>query len=215
MKREADTDKGLYEELMRKIREANMNSGFQENNISIADFARPALAPVYPNTGQFLLFAFFASLFLAVGAAILHDSLDTTLRDPAEASRFLGTDVLGSLPLDRASAQLPKIPATGAALIPKTASGSNGKRYYRTTSDFDEAVRTLRNTILLSDFEGRLSSVVFTSAVPSEGKTTLTAHFAIANAARGKKTLLVDGDLRRPSLHSKFGLSPAKGFPTC
>lgn len=212
LKREADTDKGLYEELMRKIREANMNSGFQENNISIADFARPALAPVYPNTGQFLLFAFFASLFLAVGAAILHDSLDTTLRDPAEASRFLGTDVLGSLPLDRASAQLPKIPATGAALIPKTASGSNGKRYYRTTSDFDEAVRTLRNTILLSDFEGRLSSVVFTSAVPSEGKTTLTAHFAIANAARGKKTLLVDGDLRRPSLHSKFGLSPREGL---
>ncbi len=212
LKREADTDKGLYEELMRKIREANMNSGFQENNISIADFARPALAPVYPNTGQFLLFAFFASLLLAVGAAILHDSLDTTLRDPAEASRFLGTDVLGSLPLDRASAQLPKPPAhaPGAAIIPKTASGSNGKRYYRSTSDFDEAVRTLRNTILLSDFEGRLSSIVMTSAVPSEGKTTLTAHFAIANAARGKKTLLVDGDLRRPSLHSKFGSFSAR-----
>lgn len=210
LKREADTDKALYEELMRKIREANINSGFQNNNISIADFARPALAPVYPNTGQYLVLAFFASLLLAVGAAILHDSLDTTLRDPAEASRFLGSDVLGSLPLDRVAAQLPKPPAP--AIIPKTASGSNGKRYYRSTSDFDEAVRTLRNTILLSDFEGRLSSIVFTSAVPSEGKTTLTAHFAIANADRGKKTLLIDSDLRRPSLHSKFGLSPREGL---
>lgn len=214
LKHEADADKGLYDELIRKIREADINSGFQNNNISIADFARPPLHPVFPRTGMNLLMALLASILLAVGAAILHDSLDTTLRDPGEASRFLGTDVIGSLPLDRASAQLPRSPADSQvpSIAPKQVSGSNGKRYYRSSSDFDEAVRTLRNTILLSDFEGRLRSIVFTSAVPSEGKTTLVAHLAIANADRGKKTLLVDGDLRRPSLHAKFGLSPREGL---
>jgi capsular exopolysaccharide synthesis family protein len=92
--------------------------------------------------------------------------------------------------------------------------GQNEKRkgYYRSTSDFEEAVRTIRNTILLSDFEGRLRSIVLTSAAPSEGKTTIAAHLAIANADRGKKTLLVDGDLRRPSIHAKFGLTPREGL---
>jgi capsular exopolysaccharide synthesis family protein len=53
---------------------------------------------------------------------------------------------------------------------------------------------------------------MLTSATPSEGKSTVAAHLAIANADRGKKTLLVDGDLRRPSLHSKFGINPSAGL---
>ena len=53
---------------------------------------------------------------------------------------------------------------------------------------------------------------MLTSAAPGEGKTTIAAHLAIANADRGKKTLLVDGDLRRPSMHAKFGLTPQEGF---
>jgi capsular exopolysaccharide synthesis family protein len=96
--------------------------------------------------------------------------------------------------------------------VAKTSQGGNRKGYYRSASDFEEAVRTIRNTILLSDFEGRLRSIVLTSAAPSEGKTTIAAHLAIANADRGKKTLLVDGDLRRPSLHSKFGFTPREGL---
>jgi succinoglycan biosynthesis transport protein ExoP len=73
-------------------------------------------------------------------------------------------------------------------------------------------VRTIRNTILLSDFEGRLRSIMLTSAAPSGGKSTIAAHLAIANADRGKKTLLIDGDLRRPSLHAKFRLTPQVGL---
>jgi capsular exopolysaccharide synthesis family protein len=145
---------------------------------------------------------------------LLQDSLDTTLRDPKEASRFLGTDVIGTMPVDRLAAQLPRAiaPVTAAAIVPKPPQGGKGKNYYRSTSDFEEAVRTIRNTILLSDFEGRLRSIVLTSAAPSEGKTTIACHLAIANADRGKKTLLVDGDLRRPSVHTKFGLVPREGL---
>ena len=214
LKREADADKALYDELIKKIRESDINAGFQNNNISIADPARPPLRQVFPNIKLNLLMALLASTLLAVGAAVLLDSIDTTLRDPQEASRFLGVDVIGTMPIDRAAAQLPRTspPEQAEGIIAKVVPGRNRNGYYKTTSDFEEAVRTIRNTILLSDFEGRLRSIVFTSATPSEGKSTIAAHLAIANADRGKKTLLVDGDLRRPSLHSKFGLTPKEGL---
>jgi capsular exopolysaccharide synthesis family protein len=172
------------------------------------------LHPVFPNVKLNLILAFLFSTLLAVGAALLQDALDTTLRDPKEASRFLGTDVIGTMPVDRAAAQLPRAvaPVTAAAIVAKPPQGGKGKNYYRSTSDFEEAIRTIRNTILLSDFEGRLRSIVLTSAAPSEGKTTIAAHLAIANADRGKKTLLVDGDLRRPSIHTKFGMTPREGL---
>jgi capsular exopolysaccharide synthesis family protein len=214
LKREAEADKTLYDELIRKIREADINAGFQNNNIRIADLARPPLKPVFPNIKLNLMLAFLFSTLLAIGAALLQDMLDTTLRDPKEASRFLGTDVIGTMPVDRLAAQLPKSVAavTAAAIVAKPAQGGNRKGYDRSTTDFEESVRTIRNTILLSDFEGRLRSIVITSAAPSEGKSTIAAHLAIANADRGKKTLIVDADLRRPSLHTKFGFTPREGL---
>jgi capsular exopolysaccharide synthesis family protein len=214
LKREADDDKTLYDELIRKIREADINAGFQNNNIRIADLARPALHPVFPNIKLNLVLALLFSTLLAAGAALLHDTLDTTLRDPEEASRFLGTDVIGTMPIDRLAAQLPASAATvpADAIVAMTAKSGNRKGYYRSTSDFEESVRTIRNTILLSDFEGRLRSIMLTSAGPGEGKSTISAHLAIANADRGKKTLLIDGDLRRPSIHAKFGLTPREGL---
>jgi len=226
LKREAETDKSLYDELIKKIKEADINSGFQNNNIRIADFARPASKRVFPNTSLNLLLAFLFSTLLAVGAALLQDSMDTTLRDATEASRFLGTDVIGTLPKDHSAALQTKpedASLVGAALAKVGLSGNgngnghngnghNGKGSYSGISGFEESIRTIRNTILLSDFEQRLRSIVVTSAAPSEGKSTMAAHLAIANAARGKKTLLVDADLRRPSLHSKFGYTLQSGL---
>jgi len=217
LKREADADKALYDELIKKISEANINAGFQNNHIRIADVARPPLGPVYPNTKQNLLMAFLFSLLLAAAAAFVQDALDTTLRDPEEASRYLGVDVIGTLPLDPNVSQLPKTAASQLTELTLASSGLNGdgnrrKGYYRSISGFEEAVRTIRNTILLGDFEQQLRSLVLTSAEPGEGKTTLAAHLAISNAARGKTTLLVDGDLRRPGLHARFGLSPREGL---
>jgi len=215
LKREADADKALYDELIRKIREANINAGFQNNNIRIADVARPAAGPVFPNLRLNLMLAFLISTFLAVLAAIISDSLDTTLRDPEEAGRFLGIDIIGAMPVDRTSALLPgnaAITATSRSIVPNRNSSARYKGAYAATSNFEEAMRTVRNTILLSDFDGRLRSIMLTSATPSEGKSTMAAHLAIANSDRGKRTLLVDGDLRRPSLHSKFGLNPSIGL---
>lgn len=215
LKQEADADRALYNELITKIREADINEGFRNNNIRIADSARPAVKPVFPNIPLNLALAFLLSTLLAIGAAILRDTLDTTLRDPNEASRFLQTDVIATLPTDKIAAQLPRLKASSVSQQLAPPNGTKRRRNgseYAASSSFDEAIRTLRNTILLSDFEGRLHSIVLTSATPGEGKTTLAAHLAMAHADHGKKTLLVDGDLRRPSLHAKFALTPNEGL---
>jgi polysaccharide biosynthesis transport protein len=77
----------------------------------------------------------------------------------------------------------------------------------RALSGYEEAIRMVRNSILLADFDRHLRSILFTSATPGEGKTTTALHFALSHAAQGKKTLLIDADLRRPTLHRKLGLT--------
>ena len=220
LKQEADADKALYNELVTKISEAGINADFQSNNIRLADRARPAAKPISPNIKLNLLIAFLFSTLLAGGAAILHDSLDTTLRDPDESRRYLGADVIGMLPRDSQVTEIVRTPDSEESIpeskaVNSGAANGNGRSYrgyYRSISAFEEAVRTIRNTIFLSDFEHRLHSIAVTSAEPGEGKTTLSTHLAIANAARGKSTLLVDGDLRRPSIHARFGLDPRVGL---
>jgi succinoglycan biosynthesis transport protein ExoP len=87
--------------------------------------------------------------------------------------------------------------------------GSNGHALahdpaHQALSNYDEAIRTLRNSILLTDFDRRLRSVLLTSASPSEGKSTVAAHLAATHAGQNKRTLLIDGDLRRPSVHRLY-----------
>ncbi len=219
LKQEADADKSLYDELIKKIREADINAGFRNDNIRIADVARPTVSPVFPKVFVNLALAFLFSTFLSVAGALALDKLDTTLRNPEEASRFLRTDVIGVLPLDREAPILPKpakpeLADTSLVLKDQADGSKEGRRkgYYRSISGFEEAVRTLRNTILLSDFDQRLRSIVMTSAEPGEGKTTLAVHLAVAHAASGKRTLLVDGDLRRPSVHARFGMTQNEGL---
>jgi len=220
LKRDADGDKSLYDELVRKIREASINASFQNSSIRVADEARPGLKPVFPRTWLNVLLAFLFATFLGVGGAVLSDVLDNTVRDPDQVMRLMNTNVVGSLPAVKDwRRRLSPIQAF-SALDGHTLNGnghSNG--VHRTTpgalipaakvedqalTNYEEAIRTLRNSILLTDFDRRLRSVLMTSASPSEGKSTVAAHLAATHAGQGRRTLLIDGDLRRPSVHRLF-----------
>ena len=83
---------------MRKIKEAGINASFQNSSIRIADEARPGLKPVFPRTWLNVLLAFLFATFFGVGAAVLSDVLDNTIRDPDQVVRLMNTDVIGSLP---------------------------------------------------------------------------------------------------------------------
>jgi succinoglycan biosynthesis transport protein ExoP len=211
-KREAEGDRKLYDELIQKIREAGINAGFQGSSIRIADRARPPLKPVFPRTRLNVLLAFLLSSMLAVGAAVAADAINVSVRDPEQISRALNTEVLGSLPAVRSLRSYRLAPLEGQP-------GKNGNSLMRVRGSvlqnlrqYEQAVQTLRNSVLLADFDRRLRSVMVTSAAPFEGKSTIASHFAIANAKNGQKTLLIDGDLRRPSIQRVMDLDSERGL---
>ena len=173
-----------------------------------------ARAPAKPVTPNIKLNAFLALLFssvLALSAAIVSDLVDDTIRDPEQAQRSLNTpgDCDTALRQDLAGS-----PA-GDRIEPRGLPGPGGrqrKRRGHVLSSYAEAIRTLRNSLLLSDFDRRMRSILVTSASTGEGKSTAAAHLAVAHAHQGQKTLLIDGDLRRPSIAKRFDLSPAAGL---
>jgi capsular exopolysaccharide synthesis family protein len=203
VKREAEADKNLYEELVRKIKEAGINAGFQNSAIRIADPARPALKSVFPNIQLNVLLALLFSSLIAVGGAVLTDLLDKTIRDPEQVSRTLRTEVIGSLPL------LKNRPQGGTRAKQLEVGATKDESDF---SGFHESVRTLRNSILLANFDRQYRSLLVTSAAPGEGKTTTAANLASAHAEQGKRTLLIDGDLRRPSVHRNFNIPSIVGL---
>ena len=229
LKREADTDKKLYEEIVRKIKEAGINASFQNSSIRIADPARPGRKPVFPRTKLYALLAFVLSLLGAVAAALVADSLDDTIRDPEQASRALRTHVVGTLPqvktwrTELATITMPAAaPASALSQADEQAlggsSGGGGGEILpaipaksRSLTTYEEAIRTLRNSILLSDFDRQFKTLLVTSASPSEGKSTIAIHLAVAHAQH-HRTLLIDGDLRRPSVHKRFGFANDTGL---
>jgi len=207
LKREAEADKTLYEELVRKIKEATINSGFQNSAIRIADMARPAMKPVFPNIKLNALLAFLFSAMLALAVAVLSDVLNNAVRDPEQVARTLSTEVIGSLPAVKEwHGRMIAAGENGAALVPHEPSRA------ASLSSFQEAIRTLRNSILLTDFDRRLRSIMVTSSGPAEGKSTTAAHLALAHAQQGRRTLLIDGDLRRPSIHRRFDVRSTPGL---
>jgi capsular exopolysaccharide synthesis family protein len=150
------------------------------------------------------ILAFLFSTLLAAGAAVIADILDNTLTDPEQIQKGLKTVVLGSLPTVKGwRGRLPSIGVNGngnganKALVKATANTSQA-------SAFEEAIRTLRDSILLSDPTRRPRSLLMTSAVPREGKTTTSVHLAVAHSLQKRKTLLIDADLRRPGVHARL-----------
>jgi capsular exopolysaccharide synthesis family protein len=214
LKREADADKTLYEELVRRIKEAGINAGFENSAIRIADPARAAVRPVFPKMWLNVALAFLFSVMLAVGAAVLSDVLDRSIRDPEQIASLFKTEVMGSLPQvkswrRRLAVASRNEPGTTALV---RANGSEPSDRKQGVTGFEEAIRTLRNSILLGTFDRRLRSLMITSATPAEGKTTTAVHLAIAHSQQKHKTLLIDCDMRRPGVHSKLGINPESGL---
>jgi capsular exopolysaccharide synthesis family protein len=209
LKREADGDKKLYDELVRKIKEASINSGFQSRTVRLADGALPGDAPVLPNIPMNVLLAFFFSGFLAVGGAVLADTLDNTISDPEQVTRELRTNMIGSLPMVRDwKFRFGPVATAEAGELVKVEEDPVS----HSTKLLEESVRVLHSSILLSDLDRRIRSVLVTSASPRDGKSTTSVLLATTHAQQGKKTLLIDGDMRRPSVDRFFGTDNLMGL---
>jgi capsular exopolysaccharide synthesis family protein len=206
-KQEAEADRALYEELVKKIREGQINAGFKNDMVRVADSARPGSKPVSPSLLLNLGISFLVSSLLAVGAVIVADQIDTTIKNPEEVAHGLHSRVIGVLPILR------KDNAVSAPALTLAKVGSTEVTTTHNTA-FEEAIRTIRNSILLTDFDRSLRSVLMTSATPGEGKSTIAAHLAISHAEQHHRTLLIDADMRRPSIHKLFRIPNTAGLST-
>ena len=215
LKRGAEADKKLYEELTTKIKEAGINAGFQNSVIRLADPARPGVTPVFPSLKLNLVLCFLFSGLVSIGAVFFADAVDQSVRDPKQASRMLNMDVIGLLPtvkpwhrrfggLADAYAR-PRLEAGQTTALVSISSPP-------ALRGFDDAIRALRNSILLANANPPLRSILVVSAFPREGKTTVATHLAMAHARQKQRTLLIDGDMRRPGICNVVKIKEDGGF---
>ncbi|MGO4221996.1 GumC family protein [Lysobacter sp. TAF61] len=193
LRREAETNRQLYDALLQRYKEIGVAGGVGANNISVID---RAVAPDKANSPRKLLNLAVGMLlggFLGVLLAFLMHHLDNTVHDPKALEAITGLPVLGAIPrLEQGMT---------------TAQAANDLR-----SPFAEAYRSVRTALQFATVHGLPRSLLITSASPSEGKST-TAHELARNIAQlGKRVVLVDADLRNPSVHKTTGLSSAMGL---
>ncbi|MBC8140110.1 MAG: polysaccharide biosynthesis tyrosine autokinase [Armatimonadetes bacterium] len=165
----------------------------QSDMATIIDRATASDKPVRPNRVQNILFAAVIGLFLGLGLALLQELFDDRINSADEAERVLKLPSLG---------YIPNIEEEGLRLI----------RDISTFSPLMESYRTLRTNINFAAVGKQVRSMVVTSSVPAEGKSTTCANLAMAMAMDGKKVIIVDADLRRPSQHHLFKVDASPGL---
>ncbi|HYC61717.1 MAG TPA: polysaccharide biosynthesis tyrosine autokinase [Thermoanaerobaculia bacterium] len=194
LERAVATNRQIYELFLNRFRETRASRDLQANAVArITDQARPGQYPVKPKKEQIISVVFVLGLLVGGLIALLLERLDNTLKSADDVEEKLGKPTLTSLPL-----------------LQGDSAKSVGQHYLKDPkSVFSEAIRTARTGVLLSAADTQQLTVLVTSSVPDEGKTAVAVNLAVAQA-QNKRVLLVDADLRRPSVISTLGLDPNK-----
>jgi len=212
LRREFESSRDLYESLTKKLKEAGITAGLRSTNVTQVDPATMPLTPSEPKVPRNLGIGLGIGLFLGIIAAAVIESLDSSLRSIEEVESYSGLPSLAVVPNARLSRMGYR------RLIPSSVSDAAlpGKvelvTLHRPKSQVSESFRTLRSSLLLSCVDAPPRSVLITSSVPGEGKSTASMNSAIVMAQNGGRVLLVDADLRRPGLHDYFGIPNEAGL---
>jgi len=209
LKRDVESYRTLYEGLMEKLKEAGVTAGLRSNNIRSVDKARVPTYPSEPNVPRNLAFALALGLSTGIGLAFLLEGIDNTVRTPEQAQAISALPSLGMIPLGsksglEAAAKRLTVASSREAVELVTQS--------RPQSQMAESYRALRTSLLLTSLGGPPKVILITSALPQEGKTTTSINTAIVLAQKGTRVLLIDADLRRPSIHKTLGMGPKTGL---
>jgi len=219
LKREVETNKQLYEGLLQRLKEAGVSASLKASNIRVVDSAEPPAKPAKPRIPLNLAVAALLGLGLGISTAFLQERLDDTLKGADDVERLFGLSALALIPsVHFLNGDAPSVRKLLDRTLPLK-SGSNGHngtasnpaaRWHRIDgaekpqAALVEAFRSLRASVLLSTADHPPGSLLITSTQPGEGKTTVATNLAISLAQLGQRVLLVDADLRFPSLQRLF-----------
>jgi len=213
LRRGKETNEKLFSLVIERSKETDLTRALRINNVRIVDRPLVPKLPVTPNVPLNIAGGVAAGLALGLLAAIGKEQLDRTLKSPDEVERELGAVLLGVLPAAAVAAAVPGQGRRRAAReARRRASAAEPSDHvpieltvhHRPTSGLTEAARAIRTNIVFMSPDNPHKTLLITSAVPSEGKTTVACAIATTMAQAGQRVVLVDCDLRRPRLHSVF-----------
>ncbi len=208
-----DTNKGFLDNLRKQVSGNDIAAQGSDNNISVIEVAIPPDIPVGPRRLMTVTAALLLSTLFGMGLALFLEYLDDTIRTTEEIENYLQLPALAAIPT------IDSIPKRKLLLVganePEDESPSSPLLISADPrSSLAEAYRHLRTSILLSTAGRAPKSLLITSSLPSEGKTTTATNTAISLAQTGAKVLIIDADMRRPRLHSVFNIENGDGLST-
>jgi len=195
--REVETSRQLYDALIKRMKEQSVTEEIQTVNVWVVEKAGIPGKPVRPKKSLNILLGIIVGLFGGIGLTFFFDYLDNTIKSPDDVETRLGLAVLGMVPLLQA-----KEGNIDELLLQKPQAA------------FSEHYKNLRTALLLSSASKPPQNILVTSMGPEEGKTVTSVNLALTIAESDYSVLLIDGDLRKPRVHSIFGLNNAKGLST-
>ena len=188
--REVETNKSIYQSLLQRSKEVEATLGAAVTNIQIVDRARIPLYPSKPKVARNMLLGLLLGMFGGIGLAFLLEYLDDTIKNPDELINRFHIPVLGLVPYDKECEDDRTIMAL--------------KYYNEPRSPVAESIRTAITSIDLSAAEKPPRTILITSVLAGAGKSSLSSNTALSYLSSGEKCLLIDVDLRKPSLHKIF-----------
>lgn len=192
LQRENESTQQVYNTLLQRQKELEVISNSRANNVRLVDRAQIPGGPIEPNLNRAWMMALLFGLGLGVAAAFAVDYLDDTVKTPEDVTWRLKLHFLG--------------------LVPKVRGERHPLLSGPVPHDFGEAFRALRTALVMSNTSRSTRIVAVTSAQPLEGKTTTAVNIALALAIGGARVLLIDADMRRPSLHKALRMPNDKGL---
>lgn len=196
LQREAVSNRQLYDNLLQRAKESGVSGEFKGTNIQIVDEAEVPRVPVLPRTSRDLLIATLGGVLAAFVLVFGFERLDNRIKSPEEVRTHFGLPFLGLVPVISGKQRKGESPLLSNGVPPA----------------FAEAVKTIRTAVMFSSPDENTKTIVVTSTGPHEGKTLVASNLAVALAQAGQRTLLIDGDLRRPRIHDVFGQDQEPGL---
>lgn len=190
--RDVDTNRELYDGLLQRYKEIGIAAGVGTNNVLIVDSARAPDRPSRPRPLINLILALLAGMGIGIVLAMIREQIDESILDPSDIEDRVGLPLLGAVPMSKTEDRHSELKDPKSNLV--------------------EAYLSVQNSLAFSTDHGIPKTISITSTRPAEGKSTTAYAIAYAIARTGAKTLLVDGDMRSPSVHNDLGLENAKGL---
>jgi capsular exopolysaccharide synthesis family protein len=196
LQREAESNKEMYNVLMKRLKETNLTGGLKSSNIRIVDKAEVPLVPVRPKIKLNILLSAGLGLLLGTALVFFFEYMDNTVKTTDDIERYIKLPLLGPIMVMKSK----------NGTVPETITYSDPK------STISEAYRTIRTGVIFSSTDHQQRSLLVTSAEPKEGKTVISCNLAITMAQAGNRVLLIDADMRKPRIHKVFGLDNSVGL---